>query len=518
VTHTSLRVLIADDNDADRLILTRLLHHLGHQVRAACNGAEAVDFFRREGTDMVLLDALMPVKDGMEAAREIKALAGERLVPVIFLTALTGAEDLARCLEAGGDGFLSKPYNRVTLQAKLAAFERMRRMHQTLARQNDLICEHNRQLLDEQSIARRVFDNIAHRGCLDAPNNRYRASPLSIFNGNVLLASPRPDGGMLVFLGDFTGHGLPEVWLIRQGCSPRTLLSQHLPLGIRSPEQFDAGMEWHPAAAGDTLLLMTDGVLRHLGGDSETEGVARIGRCLQRCDDLRHPFDRVEALLAAAPSEPADGDDLTLCALDMVHHGELSQLPDPGEPASPAGPLEWSCTYEIRGPTLGRFNPLPLLLHICSEVPGLRACSGEIFVLLSELYTNALEHGVLQLPSEWKHSPDGFAYYYAQRQKRLAATDHHCVRFCLSHTPQPWGGTLRVVCEDTGPGFDHAAYCRPSAGSGTAGSGAKYAGRGLMLLQRLARKVTFHGKGNRVEIVYDWRSSSAPPATDKNGD
>lgn len=581
---TSLRVLIADDSDADRRVLTRLLQHLGYQVRAVRNGAEAVDFFRREGADMVLLDALMPVKDGMAAAREIKAMAGERLVPVIFLTALTAAEDLARCLEAGGDGFLSKPYNRVMLQAKLAAFDRMRRMHQTLAQQNALICEHNRQLLDEQAIARRVFDNIAHRGCLDAPNIRYRASPLSIFNGDVLLASPRPDGGMLLFLGDFAGHGLPaaigampvaeifysmatkgfsgmdvlreinkklrhilpvgmfccgamvemdakagqlgvwngglpEGWLIRRGHDLLTLPSRHLPLGIRNPEQFDAGMEWHPATAGDTLLLMTDGVLRHLGGDSEVQGLACIRGCLQQSDGQRHPFDCVEALLAATPSEPAGSDDLTLCALDMIRHGELiQQLPEPGEPATSAGPMEWCCTYEIRGPTLSRFNPLPLLLHICREVPGLRACSGEVFVLLSELYSNALEHGVLQLPSEWKHSRDGFAYYYGERQKRLAATDNHCIRFCLSHRPQPWGGSLRVICEDTGPGFDHAAYVRALDSAGTGGNGPRYAGRGLRLLQRLARKVTFHGKGNRVEIVYDWRSSSASPATGKIGD
>lgn len=433
----------------------------------------------------------------------------------------------------------------------------------------------NRQLLNEQAVARRVFDNIAHRGCLDAPNIRYRASPLSVFNGDLLLASPRPDGSMLVFLGDFTGHGLPaaigampvadifysmagkgfsgmevlreinkklrhtlpadmfccgamvemdfksgqigiwngglpEAWLIRQENEPLMLASRHLPLGIRSPEQFDAGMQWHPAMAGDTLLLMTDGVLRRLGGESESEGMARIERCLQQRDRSGHPFDCVEALLAASRQDQADGDDMTLCVLEMIRHGERLQRPDPDEPATPDGPLQWQCTYELQGATLGHFNPLPLLMNICREVPGLRARSGEIFVLLSELYTNALEHGVLQLPSDWKHSPDGFARYYAERQKRLAATADHHIRFLLSHTPQPWGGTLQVVCEDSGPGFDYTGF----TGSGTEPG---YAGRGLILLHRLARKVTFHGKGNCVEVVYDWHSSPAQGVTDNTG-
>ena len=207
--HGPLRILIADDSDSDRLILKTLLKRLGHDVVDVTNGSDAVDRFRELSPDLVLLDALMPVMDGMEAARQIKDLAGEKLVPVIFLTSLSEAGALARCLEAGGDDFLGKPYNRIIIEAKIKAFNRMRLMHQTLSNQRDLIRERNRQLTEEQEVAKRVFDNVAHSGCLDADNIRYHASPQSIFNGDVLFASPRPSGGMLVFMGDFTGHGLP---------------------------------------------------------------------------------------------------------------------------------------------------------------------------------------------------------------------------------------------------------------------------------------------------------------------
>src|SRR5690554_797578 len=205
----SLKVLIADDSNSDRLILKTLLIRLGHDVVEASDGLEAIARFEDSTPDIVLLDALMPRMDGMETARQIKVLAGERMVPVIFLTSLSDTDALARCLEAGGDGFLSKPYNRLMIKAQVHAFNRMRLMHQTLTEQRDLIGERNRQLMEEQEVAKRVFDNVVHTGCLDAANIRYHASPLSIFNGDVLFASPRPAGGMLVFIGDFTGHGLP---------------------------------------------------------------------------------------------------------------------------------------------------------------------------------------------------------------------------------------------------------------------------------------------------------------------
>src|SRR5690606_6754336 len=114
----------------------------------------AVARFSELQPDIVLLDALMPRMDGMEAARQIKALAGERLVPLIFLTSLSEAGELARCLEAGGDDFLVKPYNRVILEAKINAFNRMRAMHQALSEQRDQIRLKNEQLLSEQKIAR----------------------------------------------------------------------------------------------------------------------------------------------------------------------------------------------------------------------------------------------------------------------------------------------------------------------------------------------------------------------------
>lgn len=204
-----LNILIADDNQSDRMILSAIVKKMGHQVFEAADGAQAVEQFTQQSPDIILLDVLMPNMNGQQAAVEIKRLAGEDMVPIIFLTSLQDANDLAACLESGGDDFLSKPYNKVILQAKINAFSRMLKMHNTVQEQRDVIRENNEHMRHEQQVARAVYDNVAHSGCLDLPNVKYMLSPFSIFNGDVLLAARRPSGGVHILLGDFTGHGLP---------------------------------------------------------------------------------------------------------------------------------------------------------------------------------------------------------------------------------------------------------------------------------------------------------------------
>jgi len=564
-----LKILIAEDSDSDRLILSALVRRLGHEVVEAADGIEAVTLFSAHQPDLVLLDALMPRMDGMEAARQIKVLAGEQLIPLIFLTSLSDADELARCLEAGGDDFLVKPYNRILLEAKINAFNRMQLMHRVLSDQRDQIRRQNEQLLEEQHIARRVFDNVAHTGCLDAPNIRYHASPLSVFNGDVLFAANRPGGGTLIFLGDFTGHGLPAAigampvaeifygmaakgfggsdilheinrklgrilpvgmfccgamvevdykqgqlrtwngglpdgWLVRAGGDHVALTSCNLPLGVRVPEQFSASMTVLTARPGDQIVIMTDGFPESCNEEGQPFGEEGVREVLAALESGQNAFDPLLEQIRCFTGKPEAADDLTLFALEVVadyqHETQSQRTPD----SALTGPKNWCCEYEIRGRTLADFNPLPLLLHICMEVPGLRRKSGEIYTLLSELYNNALEHGVLELPSEWKTSADGFGHYYQERKRRLGQTDGHFIRFKLSHQPVEGGGQLRVVCTDSGPGFDFSCHFDRLSGAEPL-PGGYYAGRGLELLRRMTRQLRVLGRGNHVEIVYDWK-------------
>jgi CheY-like chemotaxis protein len=113
------RVLIAEDNPANRLVAMAQLARLGYQATAVMNGAEAVDALRHSAYEIILMDCSMPVMDRYEAARRIRERGGSR-VPIVALTAYATAADRKRCVDAGMDDFLSKPVDIQQLAEMLA--------------------------------------------------------------------------------------------------------------------------------------------------------------------------------------------------------------------------------------------------------------------------------------------------------------------------------------------------------------------------------------------------------------
>jgi signal transduction histidine kinase/HPt (histidine-containing phosphotransfer) domain-containing protein/ActR/RegA family two-component response regulator len=116
-----LRVLLAEDNPTNRLVATALLQRLGHRIDTACNGAEALAALERGTYDLVLMDVMMPEMDGLAATRRIRGRepAGRHL-PIVGLTAGSGADTLAECLAAGMDVVTTKPVTLPRLRAAIA--------------------------------------------------------------------------------------------------------------------------------------------------------------------------------------------------------------------------------------------------------------------------------------------------------------------------------------------------------------------------------------------------------------
>jgi len=224
----SLKILVTDDDFVNRMILGGMLIPAGHEVIEAVNGKEAVELFEKERPDLVLMDVMMPVMDGYEAVRLIKQKSADRFVPVIYLTAITDEEGLVKCVDAGGDDFLTKPYNHVILMSKIRVMSR-------LITQYRMIQDHQLETQKEQQAAARVFGQMIDRGSLDDPCLTYIHSSMSLFNGDALLAFEQPDGSLNVLLGDAMGHGLPAALgaypvvdifyqMSRKGISPKEMI------------------------------------------------------------------------------------------------------------------------------------------------------------------------------------------------------------------------------------------------------------------------------------------------------
>ena len=108
----ALRLLAAEDNPTNQLVLRTLLHHLGIEPKVVANGLEAVEAWRHGAFDVILMDVMMPQMDGPSAAREIRRIeaeSGRTRTPIIALTANAMAHQVQDYLNAGMDGFVAKP-------------------------------------------------------------------------------------------------------------------------------------------------------------------------------------------------------------------------------------------------------------------------------------------------------------------------------------------------------------------------------------------------------------------------
>jgi len=203
------KVLIVDDDSVNRMILEGMLVNQGHQVIQAENGQLAIDSYIENKPEMVLMDIMMPVMNGYEATKAIKELAGDDFVPIIVLTAMTDEDELVKCVHSGADDFLTKPFSHVVLMAKIKALCRMQDLYKTISVQRDEI-ELNRQILqEEQEQASKIYKRMTTKDEIDGLTLRHHMSPMSLFNGDMLLSAKGPDGTIFVFLTDATGHGLP---------------------------------------------------------------------------------------------------------------------------------------------------------------------------------------------------------------------------------------------------------------------------------------------------------------------
>ena len=126
VENPNARLLVVDDNENNRDIVSRLLEREGYAVATAEDGAAALEQIKAQPPDLVLLDVMMPVMDGIEACQRIKDDPDSRLIPVVIMTALGQVDDRVRGIQAGADDFLTKPVNRGELLARIQTSLRLK--------------------------------------------------------------------------------------------------------------------------------------------------------------------------------------------------------------------------------------------------------------------------------------------------------------------------------------------------------------------------------------------------------
>ncbi|MGK7927772.1 MAG: response regulator, partial [Spirulina sp.] len=170
-------ILIVDDTPNNLRLLSTLLQNHGYEARSVLSGEMALRAARSSVPDLVLLDISMPLMDGYEVCRELKAHANTREVPVIFISAFNEAMDKVRAFEVGGVDYITKPFQWAEVLVRVENQLKIRSLQTQLLQQNAQLQQEIQERLKAESalrIANQKLQNLANSDGLTGAANRRR--------------------------------------------------------------------------------------------------------------------------------------------------------------------------------------------------------------------------------------------------------------------------------------------------------------------------------------------------------
>ena len=558
-----MKVLVVDDQEINRTLLSFILEDEGYQYSMASDGEQAIQIYIAEKPDLILMDIMMPGMDGYEAARLIKEHAGSRHIPIIFLTAKTDLDSLTRCLEDGED-FLTKPFNEVILKAKIRAHRRVAEIYKQLNDKNDALTFHNSRIQQEQMMAQRVFSNVMEKNPNHCANLSHYLSSASVFSGDIFLYNRSPSGGLYLLLGDFTGHGLPaaigaiptsqiffhmtakgeavtdiarainhELWSILpshmfcaaalleinktgtqitawQGGLPDLLLASeptedtpsnirvleplHLPLGMIGDSDFDDEVKVIAVEPTDTLYAYTDGITEAVSSEGQMYGLDGLMNAVKG-NNARGVNGIIRDWKAFCDVDQ-EYDDVSLVELHFGHV-EWADEPSPQE-VTDLKITPCSMQWKFEAEQLSDVRMVDSIVSMVEPFFSEAVRKDLLRLVLNEMYTNSLEHGILTLDSDLKDSVDGLDQYEQLRAERMFELGSDDWIKIETHLFSEMGRAfLDIVLSDSGKGFDVAEVTtRPENDSLSHG-------RGLGLIRYLCESVEFFNGGSSVKARFN---------------
>lgn len=555
-----LKVLVADDDVEVAELITIYVEMVGHEAIVAHSGREAVELFKRHQPDMVIMDCVMPDLSGVDAVAHIRANCGERWVPIIMVSALVDEQEVANALNFGGDDFLPKPINPILLDAKLNSFRRIADLQQQLAVRTEELQRYYDLAEEEMQATNELMKRIVRWEALDNPQLRYWLESASGVSGDVIAVARAANDIFYIMLADATGHGLAasvnlipltqvfyamtgkgfhvasiveemnrqvrayspverfvavtlaaidanehvlEVWnggnppvlcVDSQGRELRRFRSRHMPVGILRPDEFSGDCEYFRYDREAVLLLCSDGLIEAANRKDERFGMSGLVSALPPVVTVEATAVIREAVLRHV-GELAPHDDISL-ALVACPLQALPLPPAASKTAFVEAPRHWRLQLTLSAPQIREVDLVPMVMNWAKAMGLQTDQAGRFFLVVTELYTNALDHGILGLDSTIKAGEDGLMSYMEARMQRLEHLQRGEIDLLIEQREVDGREQVLIQIRDSGRGFDYADWLGVDIGTR-----AQRSGRGIGLIQRLATSIDYRGCGNEVRVL-----------------
>lgn len=335
-----MKLLCVDGEPVYQEIVSLCAQKEGIEVITVASYDEALKSYEEHRPDLVTLEVVIQGGSGVQLAKALKAMDPGRFVPIIFLTSHISDAVMNTCFKAGADDFIPKPFNEMLFSTRISTHKRQIHLIQEMYRKNRELTFYQSMIEREHKMAHQVLDHILTRSERASQNLAITRLSATNFNGDLALACTQQDGTRVVFVGDFTGHGLsasigalpvaqaffdgmdnliglsdlaiqlnkillnilpdymfcaaymilirpsgeieywgggmPNGYLRRANNTVEYIRSQHMPLGILSVNEFEATTETAYLGDQDTLIVASDGIVELKNSDNQMLGATAM--------------------------------------------------------------------------------------------------------------------------------------------------------------------------------------------------------------------------------------------------
>jgi serine phosphatase RsbU (regulator of sigma subunit)/anti-sigma regulatory factor (Ser/Thr protein kinase) len=552
-----MNILIVEDSKDVGGFLQQVIQEIGHQASQVNSGEEAIIRVAEQHFDMVILDIYMPGMNGYETGIRLKQMTADRHMPILFITSSIKEQELVKSLEIGDD-FIIKPIYPYVIEAKINAHLRTLNLYSKVAQQAERLQKAQKNILREHEVVEKIFMMRFQKNIVDSDNFQYHISSKSLFHGDILLTVPSPTGGLYLAVGDVTGHGLPAavaglpayrtfqsmaqkgfnigsiakemnrallellptgmllaatlIEINQQGneltvwsggmpdafiCDSsgkiyNSIQSQHAPLALLKDHQFSQDIMQFRLNDGDRFYIYTDGLTESCNTKGEMFGEEKLKQTIEASAGKG-----LEGLLAAFELHTGDDsqdDDLTLVEFTAKPFIDLNDEQKTQRESERKHALPWTLNFDLSPEEIRKADPVPQIIQLIKNALGIDIHQDFISTILSELYNNAVDHGLLELDSSIKATPDGFFEFYNLRSERLEKLQQGSVRIVIASKSIDGQHQIIMTVSDSGKGFN------PTAARTLTGNEAY--GRGINLLTELCHSVEYLDNGSTTIATY----------------